>query len=390
MKTIFKLSVIFILILSVLFIGCHQKKTEDEVEIKIDNIIEEKKSNHVWYCFTNNGFEKVSRIQDVVGKPFVPWTEAVRISSANCFEKDGYAVVNRLGIICFEGENVYLARDEVLFSNRTAGNLVFLNETPLFSLYKSSFFNESIKNEDYENGIDSHYFLIQFDREAKISYPVLNCFNIFQEPNSEVTDFFWDGMNWICSIKCIKENKTSFDYIGFKPNVSLLTISPATAEGNISVWSSSSEEFRKSKTQLEYSYAPERIKSLLAGFAKTIPFVIEVKTAGGCSPFEFINNPNEKKQLKAKAILANSWSAALFEDGTLFLEGALEGKHILRNGKPIAIRLPVLPDNFVYSDFVISGTNLYVAWEETEFYKTGRSGFLKVDLENGLYNKLKN
>ena len=67
------------------------------------------------------------------------------------------------------------------------------------------------------------------------------------------------------------------------------------------------------------------------------------------------------------------------------IEGALEGKHILRNGRPVVIRLPVLPENFVYSDFVITGTSLYAAWEETSFYKIGRSGFLYVDLENTLY-----
>ena len=52
----------------------------------------------------------------------------------------------------------------------------------------------------------------------------------------------------------------------------------------------------------------------------------------------------------------------------------------------MAIRLPLLPENFVYSDFVITETSLYAAWEETSFYKTGRSGFIYVDLENTLYS----
>ena len=128
-----------------------------------------------------------------------------------------------------------------------------------------------------------------------------------------------------------------------------------------------------------------RVKNILSGFSKDIPFVLEVKNEGGCSPRVYLNNPNNKEQLKAKAILAESWSAALFEDGTMFIEGALPGKHILRNGKPVAIRLPVLPENFVYSDFVITGTSLYAAWEETLFYETGRSGFIYIDLENTLY-----
>ena len=75
-------------------------------------------------------------------------------------------------------------------------------------------------------------------------------------------------------------------------------------------------------------------------------------------------------------------------DGTLFIEGALENKHILRNGKPVAIRLPKLAPGFVYTDFVISGNYLYVGWEETDFYKVGKSGFIQVNLEKTLYNKM--
>ena len=100
-----------------------------------------------------------------------------------------------------------------------------------------------------------------------------------------------------------------------------------------------------------------------------------------------IRNSNEK-ELHATAILSQSWSAALFEDGTLFLEGALPGRHILRSGMPVAIRLPKLPVGYVYSDFVISDTTLYAAWEESSFYETGRAGFLQVNLDRTLYSRL--
>ena len=115
-----------------------------------------------------------------------------------------------------------------------------------------------------------------------------------------------------------------------------------------------------------------------------------MKNAGGSSPRIYANNVagSTEKELNATAILSQSWSAALFEDGTLFLEGALPGKHILRSGKPVAIRLPKLPVGFIYSDFVISGTTLYAAWEESSFYKTGRAGFLQVNLERTLYSRL--
>ena len=130
---------------------------------------------------------------------------------------------------------------------------------------------------------------------------------------------------------------------------------------------------------------------MLAGFTDSVPFIIEVKSAGGSSPRIYENEikGSFEQELKAKAIISQSWSAALFEDGTLFIEGALPGKHILRGGNPVAIRLPKLERGYIYSDFVISGTTLYAAWEQTDFYKTNRSGFLSVDLDSTLYSKIR-
>ena len=380
-KNFFVLSVS--LFVSLFCISCEKKVSEQVIEISQNENV--KKTHHKWFYFTNTGYEQIDKIQDVPQILFEPWTEAKRISSANCVSNIAFGIVNRLGVLCFENDDFYLSKDENLFSNRTAGNIVFLNETPIFSLYKSSFFNDTISTQNVNNETDNHLFLIQFDNEAKISYPLINCENICLEPNSEITDFVWDGLNWICSAKSISPTKTTFTYLSFAPTVSLITLSPATAKGNLSIQPISVEQFRDAKKQFNYSEVPERVKKILSSFSTDIPFNIEVKTCGGNSPKEYINRPNEQLPLKATAILAESWSAALFEDGTLFIEGALEGKHILRNGRPVVIRLPVLPENFVYSDFVITGTSLYAAWEETSFYKIGRSGFLYVDLENTLY-----
>ena len=380
-KKFFVLSVS--LFVSLFCISCEKKVSEQVIEISQNENV--KKTNHKWFYFTNSGCEQTDKIQNVPQVLFEPWTEAKRISSANCVSNIAFGIVNRLGVLCFENDDFYLSKDENLFSNRSAGNLVFLNETPIFSLYKSSFFNDTISTQNVNNETDNHLFLIQFDNEAKISYPLINCENICLEPNSEITDFVWDGLNWICSAKSISPTKTTFTYLSFAPTVSLITLSPATAKGNLSIQPISVEQFRDAKKQFNYSEVPERVKKILSSFSTDIPFNIEVKTCGGNSPKEYINRPNEQLPLKATAILAEIWSAALFEDGTLFIEGALEGKHILRNGRPVVIRLPVLPENFVYSDFVITGTSLYAAWEETSFYKIGRSGFLYVDLENTLY-----
>ena len=421
--------------------ACKEKSIADK---KFDNIpqISEGESNgsHTWYYFTREGFKKVATVQNVPQTAFIPWTEAIRISSANCAttagENKAFAVINRLGIISFNGEEKQLSKDENIFTDRTAGNLIFLNETPIFSVFKSAFFNDTIKDFKYSAEDSQHLFLIQFDPASKIAYPIINCNNLTKEKNSEVVDYYWDGINWTCCIKTISDTKTEFNYINWKPIQSLLTLSPVNAKANISQWESNQDEFRAKKEQLEYKLAPERIKKMLAGFSKRTNFSIDVKNSGGCSWRNYKNvaqngwapaggnassgpagasassgqagatggsgsstgesggasSPRENaasaRELYATAILAQTWSAALFEDGTLFLEGALPGKHILRGGKPVAIRLPKLPDDFVYSDFVISGTSLYAAWEETSFFKTGRAGFVEINLNKTLYSKL--
>ena len=381
-----------IFLLSIFFVSCKKesKKLPDNVPT-----LEVKVQNHSWYYFTENGFSPVEKPKFAPQCPSVPWTEAVRISSANSVnakngETQGYAVVNRLGILSFQNNKFDLSKDITLFSDKTAGNLVFYEDTPLFSVYKSTFFNDSIQNATYKNDNSLHLFLVQFDINTKISYPIINCNNITNEENSEVTDFYWDGKNWTCSIKSVSNYKNNFSYIQWKPNIPLLSISPSNASASISVEESNVEKFRELKAQKDFEQAPERIKKLLAGFSNSKSFSVELKNIGGISPRNYQNQVAtfKEKELKAKGILSESWSCILFEDGTLFIEGALPGKHILREGKPVAIRLPKLPGGFVYSDFVISGSTLYAAWEETDFYSIKRSGFLVVDLDKTLYSKL--
>ncbi|MCR4742904.1 MAG: hypothetical protein K5866_08575 [Treponema sp.] len=378
------------------FASCKKDKIQSNQEIEVAPEIKLTQSNHTWYYFTDDGYFKTDKPQNSPYRLQAPWTEVTRISSSGTAAEDqnlvnkGFAVVNRLGILCFENDRIVLARDNNLFSNRTAGNLVFLNNTPIFSVYKSAFFNDTITDPNYKSDDSQHFFLIQFDDKTKVCYPILHCNNLIEESNSEITDFSWDGLNWYCSIKTISDTKNSFSYVSWKPTISLLDLSPSNAKGNITVKEISQDDFRNTKAQIDYSKAPNRIKNMLSNFSSKIPFQMELKAAGGHSSQTYLNSieNSQKEELKAKAIISQSWSCVIFEDGTLFIEGALSEKHILRNGKAVAIRLPKLPAGYVYSDFTISGTTLYVGWEEAAFYETSRSGFLQVNLEKTLYSKI--
>lgn len=399
MKKFFKASALIVFAIVLLTATGCKKKTQGQKDNQ-EPLPITKESNHQWYYFTQDGFSKTDKpsLAPILGA--LPYTEAVRISSANnaagaTEENSGkaYALVNRLGVLCFNGTELSLAKDISVFSDRTAVNLVFVNDTPVFSVYKSAFFNGSIDSSQYKKDNSSHLFLIQFDETTNISYPIINCSNLGDVSNGEVTDFYWDGNIWFCCLKTMSGNqqKTDFSYLKFTPAAPLLSISPVSASNLISVQEANVKEFREAMRVRDYSIAPERIRKMLRGFASEIPFTLEVKAAGGASPrvYENVINASDEQELNAKAIIAQSWSAVLFEDGTFYIEGALPGKHILRGGKTIAIRLPKLEKGYIYSDFVISGTTLYAAWEETDFYKVRRSGFLSVDLDSTLYNKLR-
>ena len=399
-KSGFLITLAFLCLTSLLLSSC-KKKDKSKAKPEIVEIGAQK-TDHVWYYFTQDGFAQVESPRNAPFAGSLPYTEAIRISSANngTPAADGsvkaYALANRLGLICFDGDKISLAKDINIFSNRTAANLVFIDGRPLFSVYKSVFFNDTISWAAYKNDSDSHLFLVQFDDATKISYPVINCTNLTDKMNSEITDYYWDGNEWFCSIKSVQDDnagssKTEFSYIKFRPAAPIASISPVSANELITVQESSVQEFRNMMSVKPYSLAPERIRTMLQGFDNTIPFLMEVKSAAGSSAHIYENEiaGSLEEELKAKAIISQSWSAALFEDGTLFIEGALPGKHILRGGMPVAIRLPKLDVGYVYSDFVISGTSLYAAWEETDFYKVSRSGFLSVDLNATLYSRIR-
>ncbi len=283
------------LLLSICSCGKKQIVTIETAETPV------KPQNHTWYYFNGDTYEKISKPQLAPFKPQTPWTEAVRISSTgtsadsdDMFNK-AYAVVNRVGILCFENDKISLAKDENLFTSRTAGNLVFLNNTPIFSVNKSSFFNNTITDPNYKKDESQHLFLIHFDPSAKLCYPIIHSTNLVEEPNSEVTDFSWDGLNWICSVKSITDIKNEFNYVKWHPTVPLLELSPGTAKNYITVSESSQDEFRKTKEQIPYRNAPERIKNMLSNFSYDIPFQLEIKNAGGSSSRVYLNNVKTDK-----------------------------------------------------------------------------------------------
>ncbi len=374
-----------IIVFSTIFFSC--KKNEPKFD---GQKISETKAKHSWYYFSDGNLKKAEGISSVPQIPFKPWTEATRISDISVQDSKydsipkGFAIVNRTGILVFEDDKINLYCDSEIFSNSTQENLVFYDDTPIFSVYRNSFFN---RQNFLENSM--HTFLVQFNTEQNVCYPVLTVENLGLPSTAEITDFIWDGQFWTCSVKDSGNGseKISFSYLTFQPKTELTSISPKTAENSIFITETTEKEFRNAKSPEDFSKTPERIKKLLSSLPKNFSCAIKVKTASGHTPRIFESNRNraENEILEATAILSDTWTACLFTDGTFYLNGALFENRILNHGKNIALKLPKLPSGFYYKEFAISGTNLYASWEENSFYTIARSGFICVDLNEILY-----
>lgn len=371
-----------ILFVCIVLSGCEKKKAGDE-----PLQMEQKSGDHKWFYFSNDSFVETDLPQHSQIHSLKPWTESIRICDGNTSE-DGKAIflVNHLGALYFdETDNPILIQDWQLFSDSTAGNLVFENGNPYFTLVKNSFFNKKAQNPQ-KNQNQSH--IIRLSTEQKIFFPVVTYSDLEIESNGEVTGTYFDGSDWVSSVKSTKNNKVSFHYIKWKSLVDLSTVQPFSRKresSSIRVSQISESSYRNLITPEGFSKAPPRLKLLLKSIPKDFSFTLTCRDFGGSSPRYFSSGNDDDENTVSNAIIKDNWVCAVFADGTTYFCGSLDGFPMINNGKTVAFRLPKLPPRYTYQAFSISGKFLIVAWEESDFYKTGRAGFLTVDMEKLFY-----
>lgn len=371
-KTCYKFAIFF---LPLLFFSC-AKKNENFSE----PVIEIETKNHNWFCFENGKINRIKNIKDASNIPEKPYTISTRISEISTEKskenqiQKGFAIVNQIGFLTFEDENFYLSEDTFTFSGKTADNLIFYENIPFCGLYTNSFFQENYSQ------TNNSTFLVKLNPETQIIYKVLNSENITKNPEDQITDFLFDGNVFSCIAKNSENSEINFKYISFQTKDSLLNINPQNAEEKILVNYNSIEEFRNAKKQEDFSKAPERIKKLLKNIGKSVNFEIKVYTTDGISCKNYINQKTTGKTLQAQAVISENWTLALFQDGTIYLDGFLNNGFQINKGKICALRLPKLPNSYIYTGFSLSDNTLYVSWEKTNFVNTSNSGFLQIKL----------
>lgn len=378
---------------TIAFSGCKDKNnavgTLDSAKIQE---VSEKSSDHKWYYFSDGSYTETYLPQRSPILSLKPWTESLRICDGNVTSSGkGILLVNHFGVLLFDGSGEpRLIQDSALFSGTTAGNLVFEDGAPFFTLAKNSFFNKNAASSSSlsEKNESETSHVIRLSLENSMFFPVITYGDLKIGQNAEVSGTYFDGNEWFSSIKSSENGRTDFRYIKWKPNGELSTLSPATKNGKIEISEISKDEYRKNLSPKNFSKAPARLKTLLSSIPADFDFSVSLRKDGGASPEYFSSgaqNKNSENANEANAILTPDWICAVFGDGTVYFSGSLKGRTLLNKGKTVAFRLPKLPSEYVYGDFCISGDYLAVAWEETDFYKTGRSGFLVVNMAEIFY-----
>lgn len=373
-------------LLLVLLVSCAKKNSsQNSSQSLYENLqnIPTLEKKHSWFYFSEYGFEQIDLPQNAPQVLEKAWTESIRISSAaNLVHNkqnssyDAFALVNRLGMIAFDGENAKLFTDNSIFLQDTASSIVFSDEIPLFYLYRSSFFNDSAFNQD-KILQSSRPFLVEFNPESKIFYPLVSYENLNLSETDQITDFFWDGNTWTCSAKKQISNGVEFSYFKWQPLVELTDLNPALSSNYFSFSTITEDEFKKINMPKLFSESPQELKEILKFIPQDLTFYVSWRNLSGTSETHYFQQGKSNFPLNANAAIIplSNYIAAIFEDGTSYIKQ-------IGKDKILAFRLPRLPENFSYGEFVISKNVLYVSWEETNFYKTSRSGFISVDLGN--------
>lgn len=378
--------IVTIVILSALFaVSCKKEEAVLANESKLAAILnvenERERITHRWYYFTRGGIEEVLLPQDAPQMIFRPWTECVRASGAATIADRSYFLINRAGLAVLPpslDEEPTLKTDTLYFTDTTAGNLTAVAGNPVFHVYRNSFFNSKAS----ENPLP---FLIQYQSAADLFFPLLKVSDLGLSAQAETVHLWYDGSSWAASFKESTEERIKFTYLQFFSYEPIISLTGEATQEQLQTKELTKEAFEAVVCQYELYQSPIRLQELLAQIPSELALSVDFRSADGGTAINYWRGAEDATPYKAKAADGGSFIMAVFSDGTTYFSGALPKSPVLNGGKPIAFRLPKLPQGFVYTDFTVSGSVLYCAWEEELFYQTGRAGMIAVDLAKVLY-----
>ncbi len=346
--------------------------------------LQAKQKNHTWYAFTENSIMQVDLPQKAPEVFEKPWTEAIRVSSCASSPSTAgslyaCALVNRLGLLVLEPSSIKLYQEASIFNGVTVDSIVYSSGTPVFYMYRSSFFNKSLEKGENESLLPSRPFLVEFNASSNTFYPLVTYSNLNLKEDEQIIGFFWDGKVWTCTSKRILNDRVEFSYFYWEPNIPITELSPALSSADLFTFRPSTEdEYRYLNMPRSFKNAPEELKTLIASIPPEMTLSISWRDTSGTSPIQYYQQGNGNILLYAHGTVVprSNYAVVVFADGTTYLKQ-------LNNEEEsgiVAFRLPLLPAGYSYGEVALAGNTLYVSWEQSSFYKTGRAGLISVDL----------
>ena len=386
------LSLCFLLCTATLYFPSCKDREQNIENNAYSKLLNSKAGNtHRWFYFTDNGFLETQKPSQAPSRTFSPWTETPRITAGALIQGTVFFAVNKLGIlVCpatsgFQPNGIssktYLVKNPDLFLKHSTGDIYCINEKPVCSFYTNNIFDIPEKtiqeNLDFKDAI-----LVQFDNTTN-TFNTLFYSDTFYPSDKEaeysnvrLSSLQYVDTNWYAAFKSSTDNKTTFLFTKTTED---------TTETSSNSMQISQDAFRTAIKPLSYSKAPEKIHNLLYMIPKSTSFYLRYIQDSMTSTVIYSQSKNDTVALEGCAMTLPNCSVAVFSDGTTYFAGTLPFKHVLKNGNTIAFKLPKLPSGYLYGNALLSGSNLYVSWEQTDFYKTGKSGYIVVDLEKVLY-----
>lgn len=356
-----------------LFLGCF---SDNDTQVTVEEIVQPKKL-HSWYQFDGKSFKNIDKITDYTDVISKPWTEAIRVSDSLMLDQKAFFLVNKIGVVSFDEKRQapVVHTDSDVFSTKTAKKLLLLRDVPYVFTYKNTFFSSNLHSDD-------DAFLYRFENDVGIFFSQLekNVFNLPAE--TEIVDMIVTNNNYYFAFKRALPEKSYFYYKKISDYL------PATTTNKtLRIEDSTQDEFMTLSAPKLSEALPIRVQKLLERLEKTTSYFLVVHSNLDKTKrtFSCLKSDAVDDVLNGEVFLTETFSLAVFSDGTCFFEGALPNNYMVNNGDVVAFKLPKLPDNFSYTNIGVTSTNLYVGWEQKDFYKIQNAGFICVALKDLLY-----
>ncbi|MGF7108686.1 hypothetical protein [Treponema pedis] len=333
----------------------------------------ENKLSEAWYYFSSAGeLIKTESAEIAPYAEFLPWTEAVRVSSVAVMYEPSFFLVNKQGILPafdFNTENSPAVLKSTEAAKRTAGGFYKTEQGLLVRFYTNTVFSSV-------NASDENVSLYRYNTVNNGFSPLIfpSVFKLEKEAQLVNLEF---KQKWFASFKTEKNDRITFNYFSFDSFDEAL-------KGNYLQISQDEVIKNTAPIDLNLSLQNEKLKEIAvplkeSGY-KNIRAEFFSKNSKSKTDLLKQEDFSEEAEYVSACVCefksdenANIKKAVLFATGEMLL---LDSEKQKWN----KIELPQLPKNTVYTYFAIYGNTVIAAWEEQRFFEVGKTGLYVTSL----------